>query len=1150
MKNKIAAKVLAVQIILCMLFSSVMPVFATVNTITISSKEDFIKFAKNCTLDTWSRGKTVNLTCDIDFSGDDFAPIATFGGTFNGNGHTVSGVDFCDKGSYQGVFRYVQQSGKVSELNVKGKFAPGGSKSFIGGIAGENSGTIENCSFTGNIKGENVIGGIAGNNTDYGQILSCTVSGIISGENSTGGIAGKSSGFISNCTNEASVNIVFEEKRNNLSNIDADTEAIFESYINIEEENEEETALGHTDTGGIVGYSSGIVQGCVNNADIGYQHVGYNVGGIAGRQSGYMIGCENYGYIQGRKDVGGIVGQAEPYVSLSASESLLKQLRTEINSLNTMVDKLITDTDDLSDKAEKYLDNISDYAKDAGENAEILVDEGTDFANDNLGKLNAEAAFLSNVLDQIESAFDKVDDAKKDVTNAFDVMIDALKDIGIRFPDLGDAAADIIDTVSDISKAEKNAEKLTLKLNKAQETLDAAVKTGDSEKAEKAMADMSAAVKIITAEKQTTMQRVRDIELAVKNSSGGFESAGIDTDKVLSHLENIRINTGDTVVSLQTVTQNLDAVKLGDEIDFSDFESVAQAIKDAIEHIGGSMGDIKDELQGLADILKKLSSALSDSIKHLSYAADDIKAAVKNIREVIEDLANKKPIKFVKLNSNFKTASDNLFDSLSGISDELDGLGDMLSDEQDEISGDLTAINNQFNLVLNLIIDEFEKFENGDYSLSDIFVDVSDEDIESTRLGKVADCRNFGEINADRNTGGIAGAIAIEYAKDPEDDIEKPNTLSFTYNTKAIVQSCINNGNVTGKKDCIGGIAGFSKIGVIYACQNYAEVESTGGNYVGGITGKSEASVRKSYAKGRLTGERYVGGIAGKANVISSCYTIVNVNGDESIGAVCGDCEELESLQRNFYVDNGLGAVDGISYEGKAQPIAFDDLRNMANIPSRFISFIVTFVADDEVVATQDIEYGEDTDRIKYPEIPTKKGCFGNWQKPESETVIEDIEVVCEYQPYITVISSEERNETGKLALALAEGEFTDKAKLHIVESDENPPVKTVGDIIVYDVMLLNSDIKEDEEVTLRILNENRDKVTAWRLDDGEWTKIKVSDNGKYAIMHGVGDESTICVKYEERSIVIVFVAAAATAAAAVLCVLKIRKIRGQKKEA
>lgn len=59
-------------------------------------------------------------------------------------------------------------------------------------------------------------------------------------------------------------------------------------------------------SGGITGFSTGVLQSCKNTGPVGYEHVGYNVGGIAGRQSGYLNGCTNQGVILGRKDVGGL----------------------------------------------------------------------------------------------------------------------------------------------------------------------------------------------------------------------------------------------------------------------------------------------------------------------------------------------------------------------------------------------------------------------------------------------------------------------------------------------------------------------------------------------------------------------------------------------------------------------------------------------------------------------------------------------------------------------------------------------------------------------------------------------------------------------------------------------------------------------------
>lgn len=1136
MKNRIIASILVVAMVLYMLLTIIPPVLAVGNTINIDSKDDFVKFSEKCTLDTWSQGKTVNLNCDIDFSNSDFSPIPTFGGTFNGNGYTISGISFESKGSYQGVFRYVQQDGKISNLNVKGTFIPGGSKSFIGGIVGKNSGTLENCTFSGSVKGENVIGGIVGNNTDYGQIISCISYGNIIGENSTGGVAGKNSGFIRNCTNNATVNTVYEEKKSDITNIDTDAGAMIENYRMSEEESEEQSVLGHSDTGGIVGYSSGIVQGCINNAAIGYQHIGYNVGGIAGRQSGFMLGCKNHGFIQGRKDVGGIVGQAEPYILLNTSESTLQDLRSELNNLNSMVNKFITDTDNLGDDAEKHLSGISGHAKNALDSAENLLNQGTDFVDDNLSEINAQSAILSNTIDKLIPVFESLENSGTNLADTLDKTREALDNIKIYAPNLNYEIDDISSALSEISRAERSIKKAVQRANRASNDLDEAIEFNNTQKVKTSISELSAAIKDIITSKQAIKTSLGTIETILKTKPENFESIGINAKEIAENLKTFKENVDTTISSLKTIEQSIDTITLNNEIDFSKFKSAAQNMESAIGYIGDAMYYITDGLKDLGtaiedlseeiydyadDVIDELNNAkndLADAITSLSYTADDIKTAIGGFKDIIADLSNEKPLEFVKLGDDFKNTSENLFDAISGISSEIDGLKDTVSNGKSKITGDLTSISNQFNLVMNLLIGKFEELSNGNNGLKDVFLDVSDEDIENTKQGKIDNCQNFGTVEADRNTGGIVGAMAIEYSKDPEDDIEKPDTLNFTYRTKAILYACINDGKVTGKKDCTGGVVGLSEIGTVYGCENYGNIESTNGNYVGGIAGKSESAIRKSYAKSKLTGKRYIGGIAGKTDIITACYTIVNVSGEENTGAICGDTEGKEKLYQNFFVNSGLGGIDGISYTEKAEPISFEKLKNMNGIPLRFISFTVTFIADDKIIQTQEIKFGDETARIKYPEIPKKDGHFGNWQQIEAETITENIEIICEYQPYITVLSSVQKNENGKLALALAEGRFTDKAELNITDSNQKPPASADGNIKVYDISLSNTDIRGNDTVTLRILNENKDKVTAWILKGDKWEKVETTDKGKYVLLQANGTQNTICLKYVEKN--------------------------------
>lgn len=1158
MKNKIFAGIVLVSVWLCLF----QPIFADSNMIIISDKEDLLKFSENCTLDTWSQGKNVSLTCDIDMENEEFPSIPTFGGTFDGNGYTISGVKLSKSGSNLGFFRYIQKGGKVTNINVKGEFVPGGSKSFIGGIVGENAGVIEQCGFEGNVKGENVIGGIVGKNTESGQIISCNVSGNVSGENHTGGIAGENEGLILSCVNDAEVNTVYEEKKKELSDIDTDAGAIVESYKTNKEENEEESVLGHTDTGGIVGYTSGVVQGCVNNAHIGYQHIGYNVGGIAGRQSGYILGCKNYGLIQGRKDVGGIAGQMEPYIMLELSESSLKDIRRELNNLHSMIDRFITDSDDLGEDAQRCLTKISDHSKNAQDNTEKLLNIGTDFVDDNLSEINAKTAIISNTIDKLVPVFESLGSSGDDVSASLDAAVSALESVELYIPELSDEIKDISEAVNNISNAGVHLNRSLGRVERALDALDDAVELNNKTQVKNAVSELSSAVEDIITAKMTIKTSLETIENILKTKPENFESIGINAKEIAEQIKNIKENTDKTITALQTAGKSIDTLIVNTDIDFYSFKYAAQHMALAANYMGDAMNDISVGLRTLSDALPKvydklddygndmsgqLNTAkdnLSDSLNSLSYAVDDIKSAVDDMTQIISDLSEEAPLEFVTLGDDFKTASEDLFDSVSDISSGIDELKNTLSDGMDKITGNIREISKQFNVVMNLMIGELESLQNSDGSLSDIFLDVSDEDIESSKQGKVEDCQNSGKVEGDRNSGGIAGSMAIDYSKDPEDDIEKPNTLNFTYKTKAILQACINEGEITGKKDCVGGIVGLSEIGTVFKCENYGDAESTGGDYIGGIAGKSETIVRKCYSKCKLSGKRYVGGIAGKTDSISSCYSIVNVEGDEGIGAICGVCDNREKIYKNFFVQREIGAVDGISYKDAAEPVSYDELKEMPGIPKRFISFAVTFTADDEIIEIQEIAYGSDTERIRYPQIPEKEGHFGNWQKPEAETVTENIEIACEYKPYITILSSIEKNDNGKLALALAEGEFTDKAELHIRQSSKTPPKKAYGHVDVYDVSLDFTDVGDNDNVTLRILNENRDKVTAWYMKDGQWQETTVKTRGKYVILNTTGTSNVVCLQYNKKGFSILWILPIIILLLAALVIIIIKKKR------
>lgn len=1128
-KNKICSLVLVLSFLVCCLT----PVYGRGDIVNISSSEDFVEFAKNCTLDTWSQGKTVNLKCDIDLSKEKFVPVPTFGGIFNGNGYTISGVRLMSDGSHMGVFRYIQQSGTVRELNIKGDFTPGGTKSTIGAVAGENCGMIEKCSFDGIIKGENIIGGIAGKNCDSGRIVSCSSYGTVRGENSTGGIAGENNGLISECENYAEVNTVYEEKKKELTGADTDTGAIIEEYKTQKEENEEESILGHTDTGGIVGVSRGVLQGCKNNSHIGYEHIGYNVGGIAGRQSGYILGCSNNGLIKGRKDVGGIVGQMEPYIILTTSEGILSEVHHRLDELDEMVGNFGDDANRLGDDSQKHLDAISSQLKTAQDNTETLIECISDFADDNLDEINTWSAIFSNTLDKLVPVFDSIEGSADGLNGALGEVSDALNSIELYTPEIDDEIDTITDALSEISKSGENIKKGVSKFKRACSELDDVITFDNDMQAREASKALTESVKEIIAAKQDIESALARIEEILKTKPESFEAIGINAKEVLEKVKSIRENISLTVSGLETIEKSIETIILNLNIDLHELKFAAGDMESAIVYIGNAMYYLTESISGMSeafsdlydkldeygnDISDDINAAkddLSSALDSVSYATDDLKTAIGDVGDIISDLSDEEPIEFVKLGDNFDTASDDLFDSVSGISDEIELLKDTLSIGKDNIVDDIEEIKEQFGLIMDLLLDEADE---KDEVSSDIFVDESDEEIEKTKQGKVEECTNFGDVEADRNTGGIVGAMAVEYSKDPEDDIEKPDTLDFTYRTKTVLYNCENDGTITGKKDCVGGGVGFSEIGTVYGCENYGDIESTSGNYVGGIVGKSESSVRKSCAKSAVKGNHSVGGIAGKADILVLCASIVTLEGDESVGAVCGETEDRNNLSANVYVGDAVGGVDGVSYGGKAEEVSFEELKNMPSVPKRFVSFKITFKADEKIIGTQDIKYGESTQRIRYPDIPDKNGEYGEWEKPEEETVTGNMEIRAEYKPYITLLGSEEKNESGKLSLALAEGHFTDKAVFNIKASAAEKPTGVSADSEVYDISLRNTSLQNGDDVTVRILNEDKKNVNGWRFNNGVWEQTAVKARGKYVILTAVGPQSTICLEYTERT--------------------------------
>lgn len=215
------------------------------------------------------------LTDDIYVYGD-WTPIGSCGpytGTFDGQGHTISGLRFSsdtqDSGPW-GFFRGTETNSVIRNVGIENSSFNGWME--VGGVCGRNDGTIENCYFTGTVSGHQSVGGVCGSNN--GTIKNCYNNGSVSccsrGDiGMYGGVCGMNydSGTIENCYNTGTVS-------------------------------------GFDEVGGVCGNNIGTIENCYNTGEVSGNEY---VGGVCNSNDGTITGCYNTGAVSGNgSNVGGV----------------------------------------------------------------------------------------------------------------------------------------------------------------------------------------------------------------------------------------------------------------------------------------------------------------------------------------------------------------------------------------------------------------------------------------------------------------------------------------------------------------------------------------------------------------------------------------------------------------------------------------------------------------------------------------------------------------------------------------------------------------------------------------------------------------------------------------------------------------------------
>ena len=167
-------------------------------------------------------GKTdINITLDknIDLTGKDWTPIGTdydnsYKGTFDGGGHTITGLTVTTNDQFVGLFGYLNRAGTVKNVVMEGiQITSNHMFGCTGGVVGYSWGTIENCSVSGSVSGTDCVGGVVGSQK-AGSIIGCSSSATVKGTHYVGGVAGEKWGTMIACYATGNVTLEIGSPKN------------------------------------------------------------------------------------------------------------------------------------------------------------------------------------------------------------------------------------------------------------------------------------------------------------------------------------------------------------------------------------------------------------------------------------------------------------------------------------------------------------------------------------------------------------------------------------------------------------------------------------------------------------------------------------------------------------------------------------------------------------------------------------------------------------------------------------------------------------------------------------------------------------------------------------------------------------------------
>ncbi len=908
--------------------------------------------------------------------------------------------------------------------------------------------------------------------------------------------------------------------------------------------------------GGIAGINNGTILHCsfsgtVTGAD--------GIGGIAGENNGSIVNCTFSGTAYGEHSIGGIAGNNNGLITNCQNNGNINTVIAEGTSASgtSAVTNIFSMDFDISSVSENDFLDIADVGGIAGFSCGNIIHckntgkTGYEHTGYNVGGIvGRQSGYTSycvnegivlgrkdvgGITGQIEpyTSWDYSQSrltALKNNLNDVNRKIDTLRADSSGMSDSMradlDALQGYLHTASDNTQTMINnaSDKLhTINADTAEilRQLNESIENGDYNLTDKLISRIQ---RLFSKGELITQESLTDILSALTDAETGL----IDKLSIESQLENIHDELSSSAESVIESMQSNPS-----EVSFKDISEIREDISSrAEEHLSSIDAEISSANESMASeinsrVTSRYSSAEQDIISDIQENTDTNKQLEK-VRYFISSLEQ-----MIANSSQPVVDSSVLSDDLANIHNSSLKLKDDLADESDAVKKDWKALTNSISALYDTIT---EITENLDNTNTDSTADISLESPDKYTNGTVAYCTNNGDISAETNTGGIVGSLSVEIEFDAEDqlNISKFVLSDGQYQIFAVVKSCESIGDVTSKKKCAGGITGNADFGALIDCTAAGTMTVSSGDYCGGIAGKCSGSIQSCYSRTLLYGSSYIGGIAGDSSVISSCmaYSYI-MSGNEYTGSIAGHCSG--TTDHCLFVENETGGIDGISYEGIAEPIAYNEIIQLENTPELFKKIVVTFIVDDETIDEIEVAFGGSI--AKLPEVPNKGLKYWKWDDFNQERIYYSITVNGQYYNPKTTISTE-----GDHPLFLAEGHFYEGQKLRYDSVDHIPDTTLFKSKSIYCSYKVSVSHYTDDLV---VRMKTDDAGTLYAITkDGNYKEINYETDGSYIVFLLSNGGSFVYVKRSISLLPFIIIIPVVIAAAVIIIILIIKKHR------